>query len=400
MLAGFRKGPNVTRTPPHLATLVLLTALTVLTLNMFLPALPAMQEAFGVSEAVMGLAISGYMVCAAVFQLTLGAVSDRIGRRPVLLCVLVIYVVTSVVCLSAQSIGVFLAARMVQAVAVGGGILASAVVRDMFDGRVAAAKLATIATAMAVAPMLAPVLGGFLDSWLGWRSIFVAYSLFGAAALALAAWDLGETRVAPSKRAGIKVLLKERVFWAYTCVLGFSVGAFYIFITGAPFVAADVFGLRSDQIGVGLGSITAGFMAGAALSSRLVGRVGPMPFILVGRLIPLVGLSVGLALFWADLGSVLVLFGVTMTVGFGNGLSLPAANAGALSVRPEMAGTAAGVSGASVLILGAALTGIATTVLSAEATPARLIALMLVAVAASMMAALLARRWAGAQAEA
>lgn len=385
----------MTRTPPHLATLVVLTALTVLTLNMFLPALPAMREAFGVSEAVMGLAISAYMGCAAIFQLGLGALSDRIGRRPVLLGVLATYVATSVVCLLAQSIEVFLAARALQAVAVGAGILASAVVRDMFDGRAAAAKLATIATAMAVAPMLAPVVGGFLDAWFGWRSIFVAYSVFGAAALALAVWDVGETRVAPRARVGVMALLRTRAFWANTCVLGFGVGSFYIFLTGAPFVAADVFGLRSDQIGIGLGSITAGFMAGAALSARLVGRVGPMPFILTGRWVPLIGLSAGLAVFWAGAGSVWVLFGVTMTVGFGNGLSLPAANAGALSVRPDMAGTAAGVSGATVLILGALLSGIATAVLSADPTPQRLFAMMLTAVAASMIAALLARRWGG-----
>nr|WP_282563211.1 Bcr/CflA family efflux MFS transporter [Gymnodinialimonas phycosphaerae] len=378
-----------------MTTLVLMTALSVLTLNMFLPALPAMGESFGVSEAVMGLAISGYMACAAVFQMSLGALSDRIGRRPVLLGVLALYVVTSLVCLSAQSIEVFLVARAVQAVAVAGGVLSSAVVRDLYDGRMAAAKLGTIATAMAIAPMLAPILGGFLDAWFGWRAIFAAYTIFGLAAFVLIWADLGETKQRdPARQAGrVTALLKEPVFWAYTCVLGFSVGAFFTFLTGAPFVASQVFGLSSDQIGLVLGSITLGYMLGAGISARTVERVGAMPLILVGRGLPLVSLVAALAVFLAGFGTLWVLFAATMTVGFGNGLTVANANAGALAVRPEMAGTAAGLAGAFVLVTGAVLAGLTTMVLSAQATPARLILLMVAAVAVSMAAALLARRW-------
>lgn len=384
------------RTPPNLSTLVLLTALTVLTLNMFMPALPTMREAFGVTEGVMGLSISLYMGAAAVFQLALGPLSDRIGRRPVLLSVLSIYIAASIACLLASSITVFLIARVVQAVAIGGGVISSAVVRDMFEGRQAASKLATIATAMAIAPMLGPMLGGVLDASFGWRSLFALYSLMGLAALGLVWWDLGETRPAPKTTnllIGIKALLRERVFWAYTSVIGFGVGAFYIFLTGAPFVAADVFGLDSAQIGLGLGSITVGFMAGAAISSRVALRVEPIGLIMVGRIVPAVGMILGLLVFWIGAGSVWVLFAATMAVGFGNGLTLPNANAGALSVRPDMAGTAAGVAGASQLVMGAVLSGVATAVLSASATPERLILMILAAVVASLIAALLVRVW-------
>ena len=121
----------MTRTPPHLVTLVLLTALSVLTLNMFLPALPAMREAFGVSEAGMGRSISLYMLAAAVLQVLIGPLSDRVGRRPVILGLLVVYAVASVLCLMADNITLFLIARTGQAMAVGGSVLASAVVRDM-----------------------------------------------------------------------------------------------------------------------------------------------------------------------------------------------------------------------------------------------------------------------------
>ncbi|KIN64883.1 Major facilitator superfamily protein [Sulfitobacter noctilucicola] len=382
------------RTPPHLGTLVALTALTVLTLNMFLPALPEMQKAFGVSEAVMGLAISGYMGAAAVLQLIIGPVSDRLGRRPVALSMLALYVVASVICLLAQDVHVFLGARIVQAVAVGGGVLASAVVRDMFDGRVAAAKLATIASAMAIAPMLAPMLGGVLTSVMGWRAVFVVYAVIGTGLLALMWHDLGETQVKtpgqPPER--ISGLLTTPLFWAYAFCQALGVGAFYVFLTGSPFVAVALFGLTAAQVGLGLGSITGGFMLGSAVSARLVSRTGPMALILTGRLLPLAILSIGWLYFSLGGDQVLVLFAATLSVGFGNGLTLANANAGALSVRPRLAGTAAGVAGALALAIGAALTAVATALLSLAATPERLLSMMICVVFLSLIAALAARR--------
>jgi len=385
----------MTRTPPHLATLVVMTALTVLTLNMFLPALPTMQADFGVSKATMGLAISGYMLCAAFFQLLLGPLSDRIGRRPVMLGALGIYVVASVICLVTSRIDVFLVARAAQAVAVAGGVISSAVVRDLYEGRAAAAKLGVIAAAMSIAPMLAPVLGGVLDVTLGWRAIFASYSVLGLALLALVWVDLGETRqprTGPGLLARIGVLLRAPLYWAYVVCIGFGVGAFYIFLVGAPFVAAQVYGLGSGMIGVGLGSITGGFMLGALVSSRSVARIGTMPLILLGRVLPLGALLLALGFFALGQGGIWLLFGATICVGIGNGLSIPNANAGALSVVPEVAGTAAGVTGAVMLLIGALLSTLTTALLAEAPTPERLLIIMVTAVAVSLGAALVARR--------
>ena len=384
----------MTRSPPHLVTLVLLTALTVLTLNMFLPSMPAMQAAFGVSEAVMGRAISLYMLAAAVLQLVMGPLSDRFGRRPVILGLLGIYVVASVLCLLAQDITLFLIARTGQAVAVGGGILASAVVRDMYSGRLAAAKLSLIASAMAVAPMLAPMVGGILDTAFGWRAVFVAYALLGGGLLVWCLRDLGETHGGGrGQKMQIAALLRARLFWAYVGLQTFGVGAFYVFLTGAPFVAADVFGLGPAQIGIALGTTTAGFMVGAGLSARLVQRIGPMPLILVGRVLPIVGL--GAALIYYSSGGALVapLFLSTVTVGIGNGLSLANANAGALSVRPDLAGSASGVNGAVALSTGAALSWATTAVLGASATPQALLWLILATLVMALAMAVLAAVW-------
>ncbi|MEL7132971.1 MAG: multidrug effflux MFS transporter [Pseudomonadota bacterium] len=384
----------MTKTPPHLATLVLLTALTVLTLNMFLPALPAMRAAFGVSEAIMGRSISLYMLAAAVLQLLLGPVSDRVGRRPVILGLLALYVVASILCLMAQDITLFLIARTAQAVAVGGGILASAVVRDMYEGRVAAAKLSLIASAMAVAPMLAPMVGGLLETAFGWRSVFVTYALLGGGLLLWCLRDLGETHDGePGDRMDVRALLTSRLFWAYVGLQSLGVGTFYVFLTGAPFVAADVFGLGPAQIGIALGTTTAGFMVGAGLSARLVQRVGPMRLILAGRIVPIMGL--GAALLYYAGGGVLMLplFVSTVTVGIGNGLSLANANAGALSVRPELAGSASGVNGAVALRVGACLSWATTAVLGASATPEALLLLMLATLALALAMAVLAALW-------
>ncbi|MCC1493434.1 Bcr/CflA family efflux MFS transporter [Cognatishimia sp. F0-27] len=389
----------MTRTPPHLVTLILLTALTVISLNMFLPALPAMRAAFGVSEAVMGIAISGYMVCAAVLQLVVGPLSDRVGRRPVLLGALGLYVAASLVCVVTQDITVFLAARMVQAIAVGGGVLASAVVRDLYDGPDAAAKLSTIAAAMAVAPMLAPALGGIVDATLGWRAVFAVYAGLGGVLLALVFWDLGETRArAPAGGlAPYVALLRGRIFWAHAATMTFSVGAFYIFLTGAPFVAEAQFGLRSDQIGFGLGSITAGFMMGATISARGVARLGQVRLIFAGRALAMTGLTAGLVVFASGAGSVWLFFGATICVGIGNGLTISNAYAGALAQRPDLAGTAAGVAGALMLIGGAGLTALALAVLARVPSPLALLMLMIGSVLLSVIAALAAWGWTRAQ---
>ena len=380
---------------PHLGTLVLLTAMTVLTLNMFLPALPAMQAHFGVSETVIGLLIYGYMALAALLQVVLGPMSDRYGRRPILLVSLAIYVLASFVCFVAPDIETLLVARFLQAFAVGGAVLASAVVRDLFDEAESASKLGMIGAAMAIAPMLAPMLGGFIDSWVGWRGNFAVYTLVGAGVFCLVWVDLPETRSGTALPRGDAYLslMRTRAFWAYTICCGFAVGAFYIFLTGAPFVVTSVYGLGSDQIGLGLGSITCGFMIGASVTARFAETVGSGRLLLAGRLVAFVGLGIGLLIFAVGGDHVLFLFGATICVGLGNGLTLANAYSGAMSIRPDLAGTAAGLTGAFMLLVGALLTAGATAWLAQDATPTRLLSLMLSCVALSLLAALAALRW-------
>lgn len=383
------------RNPPRLATLALLTALSALTLNMILPSLPAISRELGARESVTALVVSGYMLVSALFQLALGPVSDRFGRRPVMLVSLAVFVAASLGCTLAPDIGTLLACRMLQGVIVAGSVVTSAAIRDQFGAAQSAARLGAISSAMAVAPMLGPMLGGYLDGALGWRAVFGLYTALGAIALLLAAIDMGETRrpgLPPPRLGDWAALLVSPRYWAYIGCFAFSVGAFFVFVTGVPYVATARWGLTPAQVGLGVGSITGGFMLGAAVTARYASRWGLARLILSGRLVAGAGLLVALVLFAAGVSHPLALFGFTVFVGVGNGLTLANANAGALSVRPDLAGTAAGLGGALSVALGAVLSGLTSLVVERWTTPAALLCLMLACVGLSLLAALAANR--------
>ena len=185
--------------PPRLSTLVLLTALSVLSLNMFLPSLSNIAEEFEADYALVNLSIAGYLGIMAVLQLIMGPLSDRYGRRPVLLAGTALFALASLGCALAGNIWVFLAFRILQGAIVAGNALSRAVIRDMVPAREAASLMAHVAMAMAVAPMLGPMLGGALDEIFGWRASFVVFTGLGVLVLGLCWIDLGETNRNPSE---------------------------------------------------------------------------------------------------------------------------------------------------------------------------------------------------------
>lgn len=385
----------MTRTPPRLLSLTLLTALSALTLNMILPSLPSMARDLAARESVTALAVSGYMLASAVFQLGLGPLSDRLGRRPVMLGALMIFVVASLGCMLAQDVTVLLACRVMQAVIIAGTVVSSASIRDQHSAVDSAAKLSLIASSMAVAPMLGPMLGGLLDVTLGWRSVFALYAGLGGALLVLAWVDMGETRApglpAPRLRDWL-ALLQSAPYWAYVLCQAFSVGAFYVFVTGVPYVATAAWGLSPAEVGIGVGSITGGFLVGAAIGARQARRLGLVEILVSGRVVSVIAMALALAVFAAGVSHPVALFGLTVFVGLGNGLTLPAANAGAMSVRPALAGTAAGLSGALSMALGAVLSTLTALVVERSATPGALLAIIMGCVLLSLVAALVAVR--------
>ena len=349
---------------PHFLLLVLSSALSVVSINMFLPALPAIAGSFSVSPATAGWAISGYLGVTAVLQLLLGPLSDRIGRRPVVLWGLAAFTLASVGCAVASSFGPFLASRLAMGVVVGVATAGMAAVRDTADTRGAARRLSWIAMAMAIGPMLGPVLGGLLAAAFGWRAIFWGLALGGAAVWAVSLMRWPETargeRDWRAQLRGYPVLLRSDAFWAYAASVVTGIGCFFAFIAGAPIVGAAVYGLGVAEIGLTVGMISAGFFVGTGLSGRFSERAGLGRMILAGRSLQTVALGLsglGLAL---GIDHPSAFFAPIVLVGLGNGLANPSGQAGVMSARPELAGSAAGASGAMVLSGGAVLTAIST----------------------------------------
>lgn len=381
---------------PRLLTLITLSALSVVSLNLFLPSLPNIAREFDADYAIVNLAIAGYAAMTAVLQLIAGPLSDRFGRRPVILASLVVFCVASVGCLLATDITTFLAFRMLQAAIVSGHSISMAVIRDTHEAKSAASSMGYMAMAWAIAPMLGPTLGGFLDTSFGWRASFWAFLGFGLMVLLICLVDLRETN---HKRAATfadqfrsyPALFASRRFWGYALCMAFSVGAFYAFLGGVPLVATHLFQMSPAMLGITMGTITAGFVFGSFLSGRLAERTSLMTMILSGRILACTGLSLGISLVAIGIVHEVTYFAACACVGIGNGLTMPSSNAGAMSVRPELAGSAAGLSGALTVGGGAVMSAISGALLTPANAPIALLTMMLLSSSLALAAALFVR---------
>ncbi|PWK60992.1 multidrug effflux MFS transporter [Roseicyclus mahoneyensis] len=370
-------------TPPHIFTLIVLTGLGALSMNIFLPSLPQMTEYFVTDYRLMQLSVALYLAVNAGLQILIGPISDRYGRRPVLLGGVAVFLVATLGCLFAPNIEVFLFFRMMQAVVVVGLVLGRAVVRDMYPADQAASQIGYVTMGMAVVPMIGPALGGVLDESFGWQANF--WLLFGLGLLVLVlTWrDLGETARPGSgsfaaQFAQYPELLTSRRFWGYCLSAAFASGAFFAYLGGAPFVGSEVFGLSPSAVGFYFGAPALGYFFGNWISGRYSVRAGINAMILYGAIISAVGLTLSLLFFLIGLKTALVFFGFMTFVGLGNGMVLPNATSGMLSVRPHLAGTASGLGGAIMIGGGAALSALAGAVLTGDGGAYPLIAIMLV----------------------
>ena len=380
-------------TAPSLTTLVFLTGLSVLSLNMFLPSLAQIADDLNARYAVANLSIAGYLAITGALQIIMGPLSDRYGRRPIILIGLTLFFIGSVIAALAQSIEVFLAARVLQAAIISSMALSRAVVRDIAPADQAAAMLGQIGVAMALAPMLGPALGGLMGEALGWRSVFWLYACLAILMLIICRTGLSETNQNKSSSFAAQFreyphLFGSRRFWGYSLCLTFSVGAFFCYTTAAPLILPTAFGMGPSMLGISMGIITVGFMAGNIVSGRLVRVYQLTTVMLLGRLITILGLALGALAFAAGWGNLTILFAAIIPVGFGNGLSIPSGNAGIMSVRPRLAGSASGVSGALTVGGGALMTGLAGTYLTEQSgVLAMLLMLLLIGIAGAICAA-------------
>lgn len=356
--------------PESLAVSVILTALVAfgaISTDLYLPSLPAIARDFSSDAAGVQLTLSVFLIAFAIGQLVYGPLSDRFGRRPMLLFGLALYVAASLACLFAAGIEMLIAARFAQALgAASGVVLGRTVVRDVHGREGAARVLSYIAMAMALAPALGPILGGYLQSWFGWRANFLALSLFGGATLIAVAALLPETvpeRDPTATRprrllANFASLARHEDYRAYVMITACAYAGIFAFISGSAFVLIETLGLSPELYGVSFAVMVAGYMLGTFLSGRLTLRLGLERLVAVGALVGLLGggamaalSAAGVLTLWAILAPVFV-----FTVGAG--LMLPNALAGALGPFPLMAGAASSLMG-FVQMTFAALVGVA-----------------------------------------
>ncbi|MDR6500759.1 Bcr/CflA subfamily drug resistance transporter [Burkholderia ambifaria] len=381
---------------PRHATLILLCAFSVLPLSLFLPSLPAIARDLRADYALVALSLGGYAAVAASLEFVMGPLSDRFGRRPIVLTSVGVFALGSLGCAMATDIRVFLACRLMQAAITSVYPVSMATIRDTGGSSRAASRIGYAAMAAAFAPMLGPTLGGVLDQTVGWRESFW---LLGAAGIALFGWcafDLVETHTNRSSSLGRQLrtypaLLRARRFWAYALCMAFSTGSFYAFLAGAPLAAKTLFGIAPAEIGFYMGTITAGFVCGSFLAARFARHYALATTILCGRVVACAGPLIGLALVFGGATHAIAWFGPCVLVGIGNGLTNPGAHAGAVSVRPDLAGSASGLAGAMTIAGGAALSSLTGAVLTAGNAGYAPLAMMLLSAAIALAAAVCVR---------
>ncbi len=380
-------------TPPHIVTLVLATGVAALSLNIFLPSLPGMARHFGVDYAVMQLAVSAYLAMSALAQFVIGPVSDRYGRRPVVLAVVAIFTLASLAALVAPTAETFLAARFVQAVVATTFVLSRAAVRDMVPGPEAASMIGYVTMGMSLVPMVGPALGGILDTAFGWQANFAVLAAAGALLFALVWADMGETVAGgglgfAAQARAYPVLLRSQRFWGYSLSATMAAGLFYAYLGGAPLVGEKAFGLSPVAVGYYFALPSLGYLIGNWVSGRFATRLGMDKMVLAGTVLATAALAVALL---AALGGALgpmFFFAAVGVTGVGNGLALPSANAGMMSVRPDLAGTASGLGATLTIGCGAALASLSAALLGETVSVTRLVAVMFCSSAGSVVAIL------------
>jgi DHA1 family bicyclomycin/chloramphenicol resistance-like MFS transporter len=328
----------------------------------------------------------------ALVQLIVGPISDRVGRRPCILIGLAAYTLGSLLGAIAPSTTVLVIARMVQAAGAGTAFaLARAMVRDTSNKDEAASRLGYLTMVMVVAPMLAPLIGGYIDAHYHWRGIFVLMVLIGCVSLFFAAAKMPETNHTRETQSSVMDyiyampdLFLDRKFLGPALAMALTTAAFFAFIAGAPHITINVMGQTPDVYGLYFVITAIGYMFGNFMSGRFGQRIGAERMMRIGTSLSLLSVCLEIVVMMLGVWTPTTFFIPLSLNAIGNGFTLPSATATALSVRPERAGTAAGLAGALQLGTGALIAFI--TGHAVIAWPPALIVIMFVCVVIGFIA--------------
>ncbi len=346
--------------------LALVTFAGTLGMHIFVPALPAAALRLGASVGAMQLTVSLYIAGLALGQLVYGPLADRFGRRAVLMAGLVLYTLAGLAAALSSGVHELIAARLLQAIGgCAGLVLGRTIVRDTAAPGEAARRLALMNLMVTVGPSVAPIVGGLLASTLGWRSIlFVLFGL-GLTGL-LATWRLLPETGTPGANASAAVLLRHyRQLLRSPAFLGFAVGggcattAMYAFIASAPFILVDQLHRPAHEIGVYLAIVITGVWFGSFLTSRLIARVSLERLLVRANFVSVLAAFVMLAAAVSQHLSVALLIGTMFLFTLGAGMASPAALTKAISVNPNVIGSASGLYGFTQMAVGALCTALA-----------------------------------------
>ncbi len=350
--------------PPPLWLIAILAAVTAtgpFAMQIFLPALPAIQTSFAVSPATAQLTLSASMVAIALGTLIYGPLSDRYGRRPILLLGLTVFVLGSIGCALAPDIHTLIAARILQATGGAAGmVIARAVARDHYGPSRAAGVIARLTVVMVVAPMIAPAIGGLIVDVANWRAIFALVCIagmvvIGAVVIVFRESHKPEDRMesAAGMLRGFAQMLASPRFVVLALYPAFSSTVFYSFISGAPYVMVTLLHRPATEYGLYFMLVAGGFMLGNFASVRLTERYTTLSLMTAGMLIALTGVLLSIALVVAGMLHPLTLFLPIMLAQFGQGIGLPNALAEVVNVFPMRAGTASALTSFSQMMFAA-----------------------------------------------
>ncbi|MBI4969995.1 MAG: multidrug effflux MFS transporter [Rhodospirillales bacterium] len=338
---------------PHFTLLIAVAAIGLLGLNIIPAVMPVLAQALKTDTTVVQFTLTLYLFGFAVAQLVYGPVSDRIGRRPTLLAGLTLFQIGTVICLVAPDILTLNSGRLLQAIgSCAGTVLGRAVIRDVYERERAASMVAYMTMALALGPMLAPAIGGYLELWFGWRSLFVFLLVVGILVQIWAHLAMPETlreRLTGSSPIAMLhdfvLLLRQPAFCGYAFQLGFSTMVFFAFVGGAAHVAVDGMGVAPHHFGLYFIMVPSQYMLANFLAGRFSPRIG------IERLIR-GGVAFGvlfsfLLVVFEEVGrlSVMPLFLAAGGISLAQGFSVSSAVAGAVSVDPRRAGSASGLVG-------------------------------------------------------
>jgi len=331
----------------------LVTALGPISTDMYLPGFPAISTEFGVSQSLVQYTVTAFLAGVAIGQLLYGPLSDRIGRKLPLCVGIAVYAVASVGCALADNIFVLIAWRFAQgAGGCAGIVIGRAMVRDRFGSVGSAKAFSLMMLVVAVGPMIAPVIGGWLTGF-GWRAIFAVLALFGTLLAASVVNSIDETLATERRtRGGVahvfaqyRTMFKSTQLLSYTVVAGFMQSALYAYVVSAPFVLIDVYGIPPKYFGFVFFANTAGLIGASQINAAIVGRFGPERILGIALLWP-VGLSITLiAALLFGFSSIYLVLSVLFGLLVGHGFISPNAAALGLSKHGEQAGTASAVMG-------------------------------------------------------